>query len=129
MARVDRILQLSILPGLAVAWAAMAALPPNFLDNSPILALNEVDKQLQRDALLFVLESPDARATREWKNPLTGCSGRIDGQGDLVSADRLPCRKVQLRTHAKGMQSSFAFPLCKDPQGNWFIASGMKFDE
>ena len=111
---------------LGAMLPASAGLPPNFLDNSPLSALTDIDRQLQRDAALYVLESQDGHATREWRNPQTGFSGRIEGQGNLVSAEGLRCRNCICSQKAQGLRSSFAFPVCKDTGGNWFIASGMK---
>jgi hypothetical protein len=107
----------------------VAALPTDILGNSPILKMTEGDKKLQYDAVLDVLESSDPRAVREWENSSTGFKGRIDAQGDMVSAEGLRCRRLQLRTEVRGLQSSFAFPFCKSAEGQWFIASGMKFSD
>ena len=113
----------ALLPG------AVAALPTDILGNSPILKMTEADKKLQYDAVLEVLESSDPRAVREWENSTSGFKGRVDAQGDMVSADGLRCRRLQLRTEVRGLQSSFAFPFCKSAEGQWFIASGMKFSD
>jgi hypothetical protein len=113
----------ALLPGV------VAALPTDILGNSPILKMTEADKKLQYDAVLDVLESSDPRAVREWENSSTGFKGRIDAQGDMVSAEGLPCRRLQLRTEVRGLQSLFAFPFCKSAEGQWFIASGMKFSD
>lgn len=89
--------------------------------------LTETDKKLQRDAALFVLEHAQPTASREWRNPLTGFSGRIEGQGDLISDPGLRCRKIKVVVQVKGAESVFVFPLCKDASGEWFFASGPKF--
>jgi hypothetical protein len=107
----------------------VVALPTDILGNSPILKMTEGDKKLQYDAVLDVLESSDPRAVREWENSSTGFKGRIDAQGDMVSAEGLRCRRLQLRTEVRGLQSLFAFPFCKSAEGQWFIASGMKFSD
>ena len=112
-----------LLPGV------VAALPTDILGNSPILKMTDADKKLQYDAVLDVLESSDPRAMREWENSSTGFKGRIDAQGDMVSSEGLRCRRLQLRTQVRGLQSLFAFPFCKSAEGQWFIASGMKFSD
>ncbi|HEY5761129.1 MAG TPA: RT0821/Lpp0805 family surface protein [Steroidobacter sp.] len=119
---------------IAVVVAAMlpgvvAALPTDILGNSPILKMTEADKKLQYEAVLDVLESSDPRAVREWENSSTGFKGRVDAQGDMTSAEGLRCRRLQLRTQVRGLQSLFAFPFCKSAEGQWFIASGMKFSD
>jgi hypothetical protein len=113
----------ALLPGV------VAALPTDILGNSPILKMTDADKKLQYDAVLDVLESSDPRAMREWENSSTGFKGRIDAQGDMVSSEGLRCRRLQLRTQVRGLQSLFAFPFCKSAEGQWFIASGMKFSD
>jgi hypothetical protein len=113
----------------ALLPSTVAALPTDILGNSPILKMTEADKKLQYDAVLEVLESSDPRAVREWENSTSGFKGRVDAQGDMVSADGLRCRRLQLRTEVRGLQSSFAFPFCKSAEGHWFIASGMKFSD
>lgn len=113
----------ALLPGV------VAALPTDILGNSPILKMTDADKKLQYEAVLDVLESSDPRAVREWENSATGFKGRIDAQGDMISSEGLHCRRLQLRTELKGLQSLFVFPFCKSPEGQWFIASGMKFND
>lgn len=112
-----------LLPGV------VAALPTDILGNSPILKMTDADKKLQYEAVLDVLESSDPRAVREWENSSTGFKGRVDAQGDMTSAEGLRCRRLQLRTQVRGLQSLFAFPFCKSAEGQWFIASGMKFSD
>jgi hypothetical protein len=108
-------------------WSACAlALDLDFLRDTPITYLTETDKVLQRDAALYVLEHTESDATREWSNPLTGFTGRIEGKGDWISADGQRCRKIKLVAQAKGAESVFVLPLCKDAAGEWFIGSGLK---
>ena len=117
------IIATALLPGV------VAALPTDILGNSPILKMTDADKKLQYEAVLDVLESSDPRAVREWENSSTGFKGRVDAQGDMTSAEGLRCRRLQLRTQVRGLQSLFAFPFCKSAEGQWFIASGMKFSD
>ena len=117
------ILVAALLPGM------VAALPTDILGNSPLLHMSDADKKLQYDAVLDVLESSDVRAVREWENSSTGFTGRVEAQGDMTSSEGLRCRRLQLRTQVRGLQSQFAFPFCKDAQGQWFIASGIKFSD
>lgn len=113
----------------ALLPAVVAALPTDILGNSALLNMSDDDKKLQYEAVMKVLESSDVHAVQEWQNKKTGFKGRVDAQGDMTSTDGLRCRRLQLRTEANGSQSLFAFPFCKDAQGQWFIASGMKFSE
>jgi len=106
------------------AWAA--ALELDFLKDTPVMHLTDADKKMQRDAAMFVLDQEQPNASREWHNPMTGYSGRIEGQGDLISDDGLQCRKLKIVVNAKGGESVFVLPLCKDARGEWFFGSGMK---
>lgn len=113
----------------ALLPAVVTALPTDILGNSPLLRMSDADKKLQYQAVVDVLESSDVHAVREWENKKTGFKGRVDAQGDMTSSDGLHCRRLQLRTELNGSQSLFAFPFCKDAQGQWFIASGKKFSD
>lgn len=106
--------------------ASLRALNQDFLNDTPLVNLSEADKAMQRDAALFVLEDARPDLTREWSNPLTGASGRIDGQGDLISEEGLRCRKIRILLQARGAESVFVLPLCKDNKGEWFFGSGLK---
>ncbi|WP_116813374.1 RT0821/Lpp0805 family surface protein [Steroidobacter cummioxidans] len=116
--------------GLAISLpGGVAALPTDIVGNSPLLRMSDADKKLFRDAVLNVLESSDVRAVREWKNDATGFSGRVEGRAAMQSVDGLSCRRLQLRAQGQGTQSQFTFPFCKDQAGEWFIASGKKFND
>lgn len=108
-------------------WSAHAfALELDFLKDTPIMFLTDADKALQRDAALYVLEHAKPNAAREWRNSITGFAGRIEGLGDWISPDGQRCRKIRLVAQAKGAESVFVLPLCKDAAGEWFIGSGLK---
>ena len=109
---------LMMTPG--VAFSANAG----FLNDTAITALTDADRKIQLDTALVVLESADPKSTKEWQNPTTGSSGRIETLGNFKSEDGLHCRKMKLFTRAKGIESQFAFPVCKKVTGEWFIASG-----
>lgn len=98
----------------------------SFLNDTAVASLTDADRKLQLDAARAVLESPDATSSAEWSNPDSGSSGRVQSLGNLESEDGLHCREVRLYCKAKGVASQFAFPVCKDPKGDWFIASGKK---
>jgi hypothetical protein len=108
--------------------ARLLALNLDFLRDTPVMYLTDTDKKMQRDAALFVLEQAEPDAAREWRNPMTGYSGRIEGQGDLISDDGLQCRKLKIVVNAKGGESVFVLPLCKNAKGEWFFGSGLKLE-
>lgn len=115
----------------ACAWLALgpiAALAGNtgFLNDTAIAALSDEDRKLQLEAALQALESTELNASRDWRNPASGASGRIDSFGKFRTDDGLRCRQVTLFARAKGIESQFAFPVCQRTSGEWFIASGMK---
>lgn len=97
-----------------------------FLSDTALVYLGESDRRLQGEAALQALEDADPKASREWKNPESGYSGRAQSFGNYKSEDGLHCRKLKLRTQARGIDSQFAFPACKGQDGSWFIASGKK---
>lgn len=97
-----------------------------FLEDSAISFLTPADVELQRKAALSVLASNDPHSAQEWKNSSSGYSGRVQGLGAFNSDDGLMCRKLKIRTQARGVESEFVFPFCKDASGEWFIASGKR---
>lgn len=116
----------------AIAMAALLASPRlpagnlDFLHDTPMTYLTDADRKLQRQAALVVLEDERANAVREWSNPATGASGKIEGQGELISDDGLRCRKIRIAARAKGAENVFTLPVCKNAQGEWFFGSGLK---
>jgi hypothetical protein len=97
-----------------------------FLKDTAIAALTSEDLKLQSDAALSVLEDKNPRAAKEWANPQSNASGRIQSLGNFKSEDGMHCRKLQLAASARGIDSQFSFPVCKVEGGEWMIASGMK---
>lgn len=97
-----------------------------FLRDTALPALTDADRKLQGDAILGVLEDANPRTVKEWSNPKSRASGRVQTLGNFQSDAGLHCRKLQMSTLAKGIDSQFSFPVCKSASGEWFIASGMK---
>jgi hypothetical protein len=98
----------------------------DFLEDTALSFLQQADLKLQREAALSVLESDDPHSAQEWKNSSSGYSGRVQGLGAFSSADGLMCRKLRIWTQARGVESEFVFPFCKDAGGEWLIASGKR---
>lgn len=122
----DMSLRYAITIALCAVPVMAFALDLDFLRDTPVMYLTEADKRMQRDAAMFVLEQTEPNVEREWRNPATGYSGRIEGQGDLISDDGLQCRKLKIVVRAKGGESVFVLPLCKNASGEWFFGSGLK---
>jgi surface antigen len=122
-------LQLSITTGVLLAALVATATVSfagnlGFLNDTAIAALTDEDRKMQLDAAVSALESADGKATREWTNPATHSFGRTESSGNYKSEDGLHCRKMKLFVQAKGIESQFAFPVCKGADGEWFIATG-----
>jgi surface antigen len=111
-----------------LTMSSLAAFGANtgFLNDTAIAALTEDDRKIQVETAVNVLESSAEKSAKDWTNPATGSSGRVESSGNFKSEDGLHCRKMKLFTRAKGIESQFAFPVCKKPSGEWFIASGKK---
>lgn len=106
--------------------ASLGAAGLGFLKDSALVALTDADRKLQLETALRVLDGPGMQESSEWKNPESGSSGRVEAQGKFTAEDGSYCRKLSLQTRANGVESQFSFPVCKDPHGQWFIASGKK---
>jgi hypothetical protein len=111
---------------MAMSVASASAANLSFLRDTAMAYLTEADRSMQRKAALFVLEQAQPDAVREWSNPATGSSGRIEGQGDLISEQGLHCRRIRIVAQARGAESIFVLPVCKDEKGGWFFGSGLK---
>lgn len=98
----------------------------DFLRNSPVYYFTAADRKLMNDAAAAVLNDADASAVREWSNPRTGYSGKVQGMGRFRSPDGLECRKVKLWNRAKGIESEAVYPACRDKEGRWRLASGVE---
>lgn len=114
-----------------MAFAFLTALPLighaaglGFLSNSPVYYFTDADRKLMNEAVAAVLGSDDGKALREWNNPRTGASGKVEGLGRFRSAEGLDCRKLRLWTQAKGIEGQATYPVCRAGDGEWRLASG-----
>lgn len=113
-----------LLLSASLPCSSVLAANAGFLKDTALTYLTDDDRKMQVATALAVLEGADANGAREWSNPATGASGRSQSLGNFKSSDGLHCRKLKLSTQAKGIDSEFAFPVCKGKDGEWFIASG-----
>jgi len=97
-----------------------------FLKNSAAALLTDEDRELQRDAMMTVLDDENATTQKEWKNAQTGHSGSIKSLGNYRSEDGLHCRKLKIANLADGLKNEATYPVCKTPEGEWIAASGKK---
>src|SRR5687768_17613154 len=91
-----------------------------FLKDTALAYLTDEDRRMQTQTAIAVLDDVAAKAAKDWKNPKTGASGRSESLGNFRSNDGLHCRKLRLLTTAKGIDSQFSFPVCKNAGGEWF---------
>jgi surface antigen len=92
-----------------------------FLRNSPIAHLDEQDREILRETIEEVLESPDGTVL-DWSNPDTGSHGRVkvlDTHEDLGTI----CRNLRARNQARSRQADGIYRLCKAADGSWKFAS------
>jgi hypothetical protein len=125
-------LALTITCALLVSHAAPPARAANagFLQDTAALAFfTDADIKIHVQTALQVLESVQAKESRTWKNSASGFSGRAESLGNFRSEDGLHCRKIRLFTQARGIESQFALPVCKNPCGEWFIASAKRLSK
>lgn len=95
-----------------------------FLRRTPLYYFTDGDLKLMSDAALEILNGNDPNAQREWRNPKTGFSGKIQALGRFKSSDALECRKLKLWNQAKGIEGESTFPVCRSAEGEWQLASG-----
>ncbi len=95
-----------------------------FLKNSPVYYFDDADRKLMNEAVVEVLNEASGESSREWKNPRTGSSGKVQGMGRFRSADGLDCRKLKLFNQARGIEGEATYPVCRADGGEWRLASG-----
>ena len=94
-----------------------------FLRRSPIAHMNQEDRQLLRETIDKLLESPDGTVL-DWENPDTGSGGRVKVL-DTEVVDGVTCRNVRARNQARGRQADGVYRLCQDENNTWrFAAAG-----
>ena len=92
-----------------------------FMRDSPIAHLDEQDRQILRNTINKLLESPDGTVT-DWSNPDTGSSGRVkvlDTHEDFNTV----CRSIRARNEARGRKADGVYRLCKAEDGSWKFAA------
>jgi len=122
ISRVCALSLLAIVTAIVPSTAVSAGLA--FLKTSPIYYFDDTDRKMMMDAAQQVLNDADGSAMREWKNPGTSASGKVQGLGKFRSEDGLECRKVKVSNQARGLESEATYPVCRDTNGEWRLASG-----
>lgn len=111
------------------AFVAVAAFPAHaaglgFLKETPLYYFGDADRKLMNDAVVAVLDDESGEATKEWSNPRTGYSGKVQGTGKFRSEDGLDCRRLKIWMQARGVESESLYPVCRDNRGTWRLAAG-----
>jgi hypothetical protein len=117
-----------------IAFLAIAASLPvlanaaglGFLKNSPMYYFTDEDMKMLYDTAKTVLNDPDPTAARDWVNPKSKYSGKIESLGAFKSTTGLKCRKVRVSTQAKGIDNVAIYPVCQTADGQWKLASGLE---
>ena len=116
-----RLIIISLLTALGIG--PVLAQNTMFLRRSPIAHLNQEDRQLLRETIDQLLESPDGTVV-DWENPDTGSGGRVKVL-DTEVVDGMTCRNIRARNQARGRQADGVYRLCQDETGAWrFAAAG-----
>lgn len=118
-----RILSALIVAAALLPLAASAA-GLGFLRRTPLYYFTDSDLKLMSDTALEVLNDSDPTAQREWSNPRSGFSGKIQGLGRFKSSDGQDCRKLRIWNQARGIEGESTFPVCRRAGGDWQLASG-----
>lgn len=116
-------MRIAMLAALTLPLLANAA-GLGFLKNSPISYFSDADLKMMNGAVLEVLNAADATTVREWANPRSGYSGKVQGMGKFRTADGLECRKLKVWNQAKGIESESVYPVCRAAGSDWRLASG-----
>ena len=95
-----------------------------FMRESPIANMDEQDRQILRDTINELLESPDGTVI-DWSNPDTGSGGRVKVL-DTNETAGMTCRNVRARNQARGRKQDGTYNLCKDETGTWRFAKAGK---
>jgi surface antigen len=120
--------------GLALALGAFAvlAMAPShagnldFLSKSPVSYFNDEDIRLLKAAVTEVLDDSNVRATKNWSNPATGNSGKVEGRSAFKTAEGVECRRVRVTNHAKAVDGQGTYTVCKVPGEDWVVDQAAK---
>jgi surface antigen len=107
---------------LAAAATAQAQSNLTFLRNAPI------EKMTREDQALLLKNSNEALSQNAdghmsaWTNPTTGASGTITPVRSFTQKG-MRCREAEYTNHAGGFSGAGRFVFCRQPNGEWKIAS------
>lgn len=106
-------LALLMLSAAASAGAGLGFL----LDDSAMRNFDEEDGRLMSAALAAVLAAPQPDTTEVWRNARSDSHGQVTGLRAFEQAG-LPCRRVQVENHARGVDGRSLADLCQK-DGDW----------
>ncbi|HZF24839.1 MAG TPA: RT0821/Lpp0805 family surface protein [Steroidobacteraceae bacterium] len=111
---------------MILAMAAVQAGNLEFLKQSPISYFNDEDVRLLKEAVTQVMDDKNVRATKEWSNPNTGNSGKVEGRSAFKTAEGVDCRRVRVTNHAKAVDGQSTYTVCKAPGKDWVVDPAAK---
>jgi hypothetical protein len=112
--------RVSLLAVLATALPVAAA-NLNFLKDAPISKFTEEDLKIFTQTRDQLLNTGKDGETREWSNPATKASGKIN----IVKSferDGLRCRSLKITNRAKGLSQTNPANFCQQASQEWILA-------
>lgn len=105
---------------LAIPCAAPAQYM-NFLKSTPSAYFKGDDQALMKNNAREVLDSPEARATKEWDNPKTGSSGLAQVRSAFTATDGARCKRLRIVNRAGGVENDATYAVCKYEGKGWLL--------
>lgn len=104
--------------------ALSAAQNLGFLKDAPISFFDEKDMAMLMEAIDAALNEEHARATREWKNPDTGNSGKAEVLRAFKNAAGTACKRLRVTNLVhNGVNGRATYTLCKETD-KWMVVAG-----
>ena len=105
----------SLLPAVAAAQNL------SYLKDAAVSYFDEKDVAMLMETIDATLDEPQPHATREWKNPGTGNSGKAEVLGTVKSATGTPCKRLQITNVAhNGVSGRASHTFCKE-KDTWMV--------
>jgi hypothetical protein len=101
--------------------AAAAAQNLSFLKDAAVSYFDEKDVSMLLETVDATLDEQQPHAIREWKNPGTGNSGKMEVLGTTTSAAGTPCKRLRITNVAhNGVNSRASYTFCKETD-KWMV--------
>jgi hypothetical protein len=116
-------LSVSIIAIVATAFLPALATAQNlsFLKSAPVGYFDDKDVAILLETIDATLDEQQPHAIREWKNPDTGNSGKVEVLGASKGADGTPCKRLRISNLAhNGVSSRASYTFCKETD-KWIV--------